>query len=332
MADFEQITDTIEEAPKKTMKFLKKNKVFAIGLVAVVAYALYVASKKSETSETVETYAYTPTSYDGYPELSESYYSSVGDSLSSGSSEQILSDVSQIVNDIMIENDRYISEIVETFETERLNYNETLSYLEEQREKESIINQMSNNSTMWALTDDVSQKDALHQQNLELGTSLGATYDSNTGTWWLDGERLYISPVEQSNSTTLNTNPTSTGDITKVSYDPNVDYAQKIIDAKASGASQAEIDYLTAQRNAKIQGENLNDDGTKKTTTNVSSSSSSSSSSKSSSSSSSSSSGHYDTVTPSNASTSAYVVYNPKTGKLNYSATKQAEMNAKKKK
>lgn len=51
-----------------------------------------------------------------------------------------------------------------------------------------------------------------------------------------------------------------------VEYDDKTDYAQKISDAKASGASQSTIDGLTAQRNAKIAGEGLNSDGTKRST------------------------------------------------------------------
>ena len=58
----------------------------------------------------------------------------------------------------------------------------------------------------------------------------------------------------------------------KVSYDRNIDYAALINEAKANGASAAVIAQLTAQREAKIAGENLNRDGTKKTSSSSSSS------------------------------------------------------------
>ena len=58
-----------------------------------------------------------------------------------------------------------------------------------------------------------------------------------------------------------------------VTYDKNVDYQAAINRAKETGASQSVIDTLTAQRNAKIKGENLNVDGTKKTTSSGGSSS-----------------------------------------------------------
>lgn len=50
-----------------------------------------------------------------------------------------------------------------------------------------------------------------------------------------------------------------------ITYDTTADYAKQMADAKASGADQSVIDQLTKQRAAKIAGENLNNDGTKKT-------------------------------------------------------------------
>lgn len=65
-----------------------------------------------------------------------------------------------------------------------------------------------------------------------------------------------------------------------VTYDKNVDYSAKIAEYKAQGAPASEIAKLEAQREAKIKGENLNPDGTKKSSSSRSSSKSSSSSSK----------------------------------------------------
>ena len=63
-----------------------------------------------------------------------------------------------------------------------------------------------------------------------------------------------------------------------VTYDKNVDYSAKIAEYKAQGAPASEIAKLEAQREAKIKGENLNPDGTKKSSSSSSSKSSSSSS------------------------------------------------------
>lgn len=49
-----------------------------------------------------------------------------------------------------------------------------------------------------------------------------------------------------------------------ISYDKNVDYSAKIAEYKAQGAPANEIARLEAQREAKIKGENLNPDGSKK--------------------------------------------------------------------
>ena len=50
-----------------------------------------------------------------------------------------------------------------------------------------------------------------------------------------------------------------------ITYDKNVDYSAKIAEYKKQGAPASEIAKLEAQRAAKIKGENLNPDGTKKT-------------------------------------------------------------------
>ena len=49
-----------------------------------------------------------------------------------------------------------------------------------------------------------------------------------------------------------------------ITYDKNVDYSALIADYKRQGAPASEIAKLQAQREAKIKGENLNPDGTKK--------------------------------------------------------------------
>lgn len=64
-------------------------------------------------------------------------------------------------------------------------------------------------------------------------------------------------------SSSVNTS-TANKTTTQITYDRNTDYAALINKAKAEGASQEYIDKLTAQRAAKIAGENLNEDGTKK--------------------------------------------------------------------
>lgn len=69
-----------------------------------------------------------------------------------------------------------------------------------------------------------------------------------------------------------------TGATGKISYDKNVDYQSAINQAKKIGASKQVISNLEAQRSAKIAGENLNADGSKKNSSSSSNKASNSSS------------------------------------------------------
>ena len=148
------------------------------------------------------------------------------------------------------------------------------------------LQQMQANSAAWSKATTTAEKNALHEANQQIAKSLGLTYNSATGKWYEanGSEALIYSTGSSSGTTKTSTSTTKTttsgsSSYGGVSYDKNTDYAALIQQAKASGASQSTIDTLTAQRNAKIAGENLNADGTKKTTSSSSSSSKSSSSS-----------------------------------------------------
>ena len=173
------------------------------------------------------------------------------------------------------------------------------------------LQQMQANSYAWSQATTQAEKDALHQANQTIAKGLGLTYNSGSGKWYeADGSEALIysaggtTPTGNKGTAIKTTKPDGTTYSGGVQYDASVDYAAKIAEAKASGASQSVIDQLTAQREAKKKGEGLDDYGNKiKTSGNAgtitvksvtskpASSSSSSSSSKTSSSSSSSSSG-----------------------------------------
>lgn len=79
------------------------------------------------------------------------------------------------------------------------------------------------------------------------------------------GKKIAASKSSAYSGVTSSVNTNTAGKTTsQITYDRNTDYAALINQAKASGASQATIDQLTAQREAKIKGENLNADGTPK--------------------------------------------------------------------
>ena len=270
--DFEQITDTFEDGFDNAKKFVKKNKVFTFALIGVGAIALFRAYQNKNTSATSET-AYVPTYYDGYPIVDDSYYgsgmSSNSDYLSGYEDATTIYDdnIESIVEQIEAENEHQISNIINTYETKLFSLTETMSAIEEKNKVESVKNQMANNSNLYGLTGDMEERKKLHQANVELGNSIGATFDDNTGTWWLNGERLYytnnelsgdVAPITSLNQNVgKNNNPVNTVDITNVGYDKNTDYMGKIIDTLNNGGSVADVNLYDSQRDNKIKGENI---------------------------------------------------------------------------
>ena len=188
-------------------------------------------------------------------------------------------------------------------------HEEEISSLQKNMTYKDTVAQMLKNSNDWWYTNDPSARAALSDENKLLGESIGATFDNKTGTWLAaDGSRLFINSHEaaaQNVSSSVKTYDAGkdyqsvingllaggakrdsddvvnnvinraakiSGENMSVTYDKNVDYQAAINKAKETGASQSVIDTLTAQRNAKIKGENLNADGTKKTSSGGSSS------------------------------------------------------------
>ena len=210
MVDFEQISDTFEDGFEKVKDFTKKNKVLAITLVGVGGFALYkffTSKTTSEDTEYVSTYAYVPTAYDGYPTMSESVsYDDVVNQLRTETTDinndfynETMSNVSQMVENALYENDKKYQNIIDSMSSYDNNLT-TMSYLEEQR----IKAQMQANSEAWHSASD-SEKARLEAENQRLGASLGAEFDSASGTWYQDGQSLYdVSVKNKTNSSTAN--------------------------------------------------------------------------------------------------------------------------------
>lgn len=221
--DFEEITDTFEDGFDNVKEFTKKNKVFVILLICVGAYALYRLYKRktSQDTEYVSTYAYVPTAYDGYPTAPESLdYDTMFDQLRTENNEinedffnEVMSGVTQVVEGAITDMETKYENIVDTVKdkntTTTIIYDSSGSYIEEQRIKE----QMQENSEAWHTASD-EEKKVLEQENQKLGASIGATFDSDTGTWSKDGESLYNVSVKN------NTN-TSTANLTNVGVSEN---------------------------------------------------------------------------------------------------------------
>lgn len=247
MVDFEKIGDTFEDGFDKVKDFTKKNKVLTIAIVGVGAFALYkffTDKTNSQDNEYVSTYAYVPTGYDGYPTMSESVsYDDVVNQLREETSDinkdfydEIMSGVSQQIEDIskIVEDNQNINKPIIIGTT---GYNSNLStgsYLEEQR----IIEQMKANSEAWyGATDE--EKERLHNENEYLGSLLGGSFDSGSGTWYKDGQTLYdVSTKNKTNTSTANL--TNVG-VTETTVSQNDIVAQMKANSEAwHGASESE--------------------------------------------------------------------------------------------
>lgn len=221
MVDFEKIGDTFEDGFDKVKDFTKKNKVFTVAIIGVGAFALYkffTNKTTSEDTEYVSTYAYVPTGYDGYPTMSESVsYDDVVDQLRNETTDinsefydEIMSDVSKQIEDVtkIIEDNQNITKPIIIGSTGYGSNLSTGSYIEEQR----IIEQMKSNSEAWHDASD-EEKERLHQENVALGSLLGGSFDSASGTWSKDGESLYTVSTTTNKTTPSNSTnvPTTSG-------------------------------------------------------------------------------------------------------------------------
>ena len=255
MIDFEEISDTFEEGFDKAKSFVKNNKVLVCAILGVGGFALYKAytSKDDISEETYTTYGYVPTGYDGYPEMSASVsYDDVVEQLRGETTDlnndfynEIMGDVTKLVEDLTYTNEKYIEQIATS--SRPVDYSISGSYLEEQRkameeqQKENILNQMYSNSEAWHDATSEEQE-RLHNENLILGSSLGLTFDSSSGSWFnSEGENVY---------TIKNKTQTSTSNLTSVgALDPVITSKEIVSQMQANSeawhnASESEKERL----------------------------------------------------------------------------------------
>lgn len=304
MAEIKEVLDDF--LPKGKGKKIDKKKIFMIvgvgtGLIALV---LWYRDKGKGSTE----YVSTATGYSGYPQAPET------DSLSGGGG--VGGYTTDEVESLLKDNDSYWQSVNESLQSD---FDSQLQILNEEKSGilsdyqnamdenayNSIIAQMKENSDLYLTTNDINKRRELAKENETLGAKIGATKNS-AGEWYVDGSRLYETPLQASAQNLSRSNVTvedktdymavtkrligsgKAGNSAEVSdatikraskiassndsnikqyatsYDKNVDYQAAINKAKADGADQKTIDTLTAQRAAKIKGENLNPDGSKK--------------------------------------------------------------------
>ena len=246
MLDFEQIGETFEDGFDKVKTFTKKNKIFTIAIIGVAGFALYkffTGKQTSEDTEYVSTYAYVPTAYDGYPTMSESVsYDDVLDYVDNMGNEfynETMSSVSQLIESSQTTTDKGYPNIIISGSSD--SYDSSASYIETQRQ--NIIDQMQSNSEAWHNASP-EEKERLHNENLILGSSLGANFDSASGAWYKDGESLYsVSEKNKTNTSTSMTTSVGAKD-TSVSQEAIVAQMQANSEAWHSATTQEEKDRL----------------------------------------------------------------------------------------
>ena len=277
MADFEEV---MQDAGKDIKSFFKKNPfiLLCIGVGAVALFLWWVRQKNGGD---------TTTYYDGeqaigyggygYPSVGGSEYY---DSANSDYWETVLDNLEdkfgalsdKHMEDIDNLKDKHDTDIGNLNDSWQERYDALLDKIEDgsyndgyyegtytpittvttpsqSMNEQSIIDQMKANSNYWHYANDA-DKDYLHDQNVMLGESIGAQYDSTTGTWWKNGTPLYTA------GTNLETPVTSMGykDVPNslVDYDSNTDYQAKINEAIRTNQGAAVINTLNAQRDAKL--------------------------------------------------------------------------------
>lgn len=320
MAEIKEIKDVEiplatekNKGKKKGFKNLNKKQKFLVLCVIVALIGLFVFYRKKTGYNSV-----IASGYDGYPVMG-----SVGDESAGGGGYDetdingLLAEQEQYYNEQMNAVGGKYEETISSMENQyaaqidsmATQHEEEISSLQKNMTYKDTVAQMLKNSNDWWYTNDPSARAALSDENKLLGESIGATFDSKTGTWLAaDGSRLFVNSHEAAAqdvkssvktydagkdyqavingllaggakrdsddvvNNVINRAAKISGENMSVTYDKNVDYQAAINRAKETGASQSVIDTLTAQRNAKIKGENLNADGTKKTSSGGSSS------------------------------------------------------------
>lgn len=272
---------------------------FKWALVGVVAVGLFVAYRKHQEGGTsAGGEYYTPTGYAGYPSVSggggdvggsDSY-----DGLDTTQYDEFYAYLNSLQTSQDTSNDALSSQISAL--TDKLaEVQDSNKYLQEQLNQQMIISEMKNNSELRNITSSRSEKDSLHQRNIELAEQLGAVFDSDAGKYISPSGGYFYEPVSSlspyqaianktpsvsspsdiqakinkalingASASTINqlyeareTKLAQSGNTDYISYDKNTDYSTLIQQAQKLGASDSVIRSLEQQRDAKIIGEKM---------------------------------------------------------------------------
>lgn len=250
MAEIKEVLDDF--LPKGKGKKIDKKKIFMIAAVGTGLIALVMWYRKKGTGTTE--YVSTATGYTGYPQAPED------DTLSGGGGGGGYT--TDEVNNLLADSDTYWQGVTEALQSE---YDTELQILNEERSVlmsdyenameanayNSIIAQMKENSDLYLTTNDLSKRQELAKENETLGAQIGATKNA-AGEWYLDGSRLYETPLQASAQNLSRSN---------VTVEDKTDYmavTQRLISSGKAGDS-SEVVNATIQRATKIASSNDSD-------------------------------------------------------------------------
>lgn len=268
MADIMEFVEDIGDGAKKVFKNKKFWIVAAVvgGVALAMGYLKYRDEDSGSTAEDIT--AYEAIGYAGYPvvggggggaEGDYSYidetYNAYYDTLTEITSEydSALLEMQQThENDLDVLNSN-IDDLSEKLITSQ----ELMEQQQKEYQKQADLSQMKANSELYNQVNSAAQREALHAENKAIAEKYGWNFNSETGNWY-DGENpVYLAAwqqaqaLESSQSNTVATKKKAAE--ATVTFENNVDYQQKIIDAINNGSDASVINQLNAQRNAKIK-------------------------------------------------------------------------------
>ena len=201
---------------KKTIK----NKWFFVALAGVVILVIIQKLRKSQTDDSG--YYSVPLGYSGYPETTGGAVvadnSDVYDALDdlAGQFDTAIGDIykenenniKNLVDEMDFNNkqaDIVIDEVTSQLDITNKKYDDVVDKVDRQTElinKQSIITQMKENSDKALITNSESEKEYLHNLNMQLSDKIGATYNETDGYYYINGQRIYSTPLQSSKAMT----------------------------------------------------------------------------------------------------------------------------------
>ena len=197
---------------KKTIK----NKWFFVALAGVVI--LVIIQKLRKTKEDESGYYSVPLGYSGYPETTGGAVvadnSDVYDALDdlAGQFDTAIGDIykenenniKNLVDEMDFNNkqaDIVIDEVTSQLDITNKKYDDIVDKVERQTEQinvQNIITQMKENSDKALISNSESEKEYLHNLNMQLADKIGATYNETDGYYYKNGQRIYSTPLQSS--------------------------------------------------------------------------------------------------------------------------------------